>query len=151
MTKPNHSVISGGISKINTSDNAISLYMSDEMRLQGDMMAYFIKTRSSAGVGKSSLLALDVNNLRITDPVGGQKPGIMPTKRKADKGALGDMKSPSDVTANIKGLPSIAEQMEELNPLPDLDLFQEEHGLKKIPVTTEDSDALINLMQSLGD
>lgn len=64
---PKQDVIAGGMTKINTVDNVISLYMDDQMRLRGEMVAYFLKTRSSDGVGKSSQLYFDSKSLRITD------------------------------------------------------------------------------------
>jgi hypothetical protein len=67
---PKQDVIAGGLTKINTVDNVISLYMSEEMRLRGEMIATFLKTRSSDGVGKQTELYFDTSNLRICDPQG---------------------------------------------------------------------------------
>lgn len=64
---PDQAVIAGGISKINTVDNYISIYMNPEMRLRGEMFIYFLKTRSSSAVGSMVQLAFNPNNLIISD------------------------------------------------------------------------------------
>lgn len=109
MSKPNHSIIAGGISKINTVDNYISLFMDDNMRLQGEMNAYFLKTRSSRGVGHCSVLNFNPTNLRIGD-IDGAGGGVMPRKRKDRKDiheALedieGDINSPKKPAFNDDG------------------------------------------------
>lgn len=64
---PTQAVIAGGLTKVNTVDNYISLFMSPEMRIKNEMAIYFLKTRSSDGVGKSGLVRFDTHNLRITN------------------------------------------------------------------------------------
>jgi KaiC/GvpD/RAD55 family RecA-like ATPase len=64
---PEQDVIGGGLTKLNTVDNVISLYMDKQMRLRGEMLAFFLKTRNSGGVGKSIPLHYDAKTLRITD------------------------------------------------------------------------------------
>lgn len=59
--------ISGGISKINTSDNVIGIFTSIAMKESGRYQIQFMKTRSSSGVGSRVDLAFDVKSLRITD------------------------------------------------------------------------------------
>ena len=61
------SMIAGGISKINTADNVMTIFTTDAMRARGEYRLQFIKTRSSAGVGKKIPLKFDINTLRITD------------------------------------------------------------------------------------
>ena len=61
------SMIAGGISKINTADNVMTIFTTDAMRARGEYRLQFIKTRSSAGVGKKIPLGFDINTLRITD------------------------------------------------------------------------------------
>jgi replicative DNA helicase len=63
----NQTVIAGGFSKLNILDNYISLKMDDLMRLEGIMIAKFLKTRSSDAVGSKIPLNFNANNLRITD------------------------------------------------------------------------------------
>ena len=62
-----HSMISGGISKINTADNLIGIFPSRAMRERGRYQIQLMKTRSSSGVGAKVDLEFDVDTLRITD------------------------------------------------------------------------------------
>ena len=59
----------GGISKINTCDNAIALYAPPSHKERGDFEFIFLKTRESMGVGHRVKLAYDPTCMRITDPV----------------------------------------------------------------------------------
>lgn len=63
----NHAHISGGISKINTSDNFIGIYTSRAMRERGKYQLQLLKTRNSNGVGQKIDLDFDVDTLRVTD------------------------------------------------------------------------------------
>lgn len=65
--RPDQSNIAGGISKINTVDNYISIYMNPEMRLKGELFLYYLKTRSSSAVGNLSSIAFNPDNLIISD------------------------------------------------------------------------------------
>ena len=67
-TEVNHSHIAGGISKINTTDNYVSILMTDQMRAKGEMALKFLKTRSSDGVNQTIYLDYNKVTLRITDP-----------------------------------------------------------------------------------
>lgn len=58
-------MIAGGISKINTADNVLSIITSPAMRERGEYAAQFLKTRSSAGVGRKIYLSFDITSLRI--------------------------------------------------------------------------------------
>lgn len=60
-----HSHISGGISKIQTADNVISIFASAAMKERGQYQVQFLKTRSSSGVGSKVNLGFDQNTLRI--------------------------------------------------------------------------------------
>jgi archaellum biogenesis ATPase FlaH len=62
-----HSMISGGISKINTADNLIGIFTSRAMRERGRYQIQLMKTRSSSGVGMKVDLDFNVDSLRITD------------------------------------------------------------------------------------
>jgi len=64
---PDQAVIAGGFSKINIVDNFISIYMTPTMRLEGVMLLYYLKTRSSSSVGSNSPLKFNRDNLQITD------------------------------------------------------------------------------------
>lgn len=61
------SMIAGGMSKVNTVDNLASLYQSQAMREAGVYKVQFLKTRSSAGVGKSVIIAFDPDTMRMRD------------------------------------------------------------------------------------
>ena len=58
-------MIAGGLSKIQTADNVVSIYASHSMRERGEYQCQFLKTRSSSGVGSKVLLGFDLTNLRI--------------------------------------------------------------------------------------
>lgn len=62
-----HSMISGGISKINTADNVFGIFTSRAMRERGKYQLQLMKTRSSSGVGQKIDLDFDVETLRIID------------------------------------------------------------------------------------
>lgn len=62
-----NSMISGGLSKINTADNVIGIFTSVSMRDSGRYQVQFMKTRSSAGVGSRVDLSFNVKTLRIED------------------------------------------------------------------------------------
>lgn len=62
-----HSHISGGISKINTSDNVFGIFTSRNMRERGQYQLQLMKTRSSSGVGQKINLKFNVETLRIYD------------------------------------------------------------------------------------
>jgi archaellum biogenesis ATPase FlaH len=59
------SMIAGGLSKINTADNVLTIYTSDAMRQRGEYRLQFLKTRSSSGVGSKINLSFDIASLRI--------------------------------------------------------------------------------------
>jgi hypothetical protein len=75
-----HSHISGGISKIQTADNVISIYASIAMKERGEYQVQFLKTRSSSGVGSKVQLGFDPASLLIfhTDEVTGEVSGHSP-------------------------------------------------------------------------
>lgn len=62
-----HSMIAGGISKIQTADNVISIFASAAMKERGEYQVQFLKTRSSSGVGSKVFLGFDPNTLKIFD------------------------------------------------------------------------------------
>ena len=63
-----HSMIAGGISKINTADNVFGIYTSRNMRERGKYQLQLMKTRNSNGIGSSVELDFNIESLRITDP-----------------------------------------------------------------------------------
>lgn len=62
-----HSHIAGGLSKIQTADNVIGIFNTPSLRERGMIEIQFMKTRSSAGVGKRVQLAQNILTLRISD------------------------------------------------------------------------------------
>lgn len=62
-----HSHIAGGISKIQTADNVISIRTNPAMRKSGSYELQLLKTRSSSGVGSHITLDFDISTLRVTD------------------------------------------------------------------------------------
>lgn len=62
-----HSMIAGGISKINTADNVFGIFTSRSMREHGRYQLQLMKTRSSSGVGQKVDLSFDIDTLRIVD------------------------------------------------------------------------------------
>jgi hypothetical protein len=106
MASPDQGVIAGGISKVNTVHNYISLIMTDEMSVRGEMFACFLKTRTSSGKGKTVLLSFDANNLRISDSKKDPKSVIANMAQKAKLNRLKNKDSPvlKQVTEKINNL-----------------------------------------------
>lgn len=61
-----HQNISGGISKINSSDNVLGIFTSRAMREHGKYQLQLMKTRNSTGLGSKVDLNFDINSMRIT-------------------------------------------------------------------------------------
>lgn len=91
MSAPDQGVIAGGITKVNTVDNYISIFMDPKMRLQGEMMIYFLKTRSSSAVGSSKMLSFNADNLQVTDSGPMKRESLMniPSKKRPANSVLG--------------------------------------------------------------
>lgn len=85
----NHSMIAGGISKINTADVYITIILSETLRAAGEIAFHYQKTRNSDGVGKTTYLSWNNKNLRITTKqTGGAQSSILqppPQPKKAEK------------------------------------------------------------------
>lgn len=67
---PSQGVIAGGITKVNTVDNYISIFMPDDMKIKGELLIFFLKTRYSDGVGDQVMLKYNSSCLRISDLTG---------------------------------------------------------------------------------
>jgi len=76
-----HSMISGGISKINTADNVFGIFTSRSMRERGQYQIQLMKTRSSSGVGQKIDLSFNIETLRIFDD--GESTGYVPSSQSA--------------------------------------------------------------------
>ena len=155
MATPNQSVIAGGLSKVNTVDNYISLFMDETLRLQGEMNAYFLKTRSSKGFGSCSVLNFNVLNLRISDPKEGAQTSVMPLKRKEKTGieaAMEEVEGTGKVTAEVAGLPGVEDEAVQVKePPPSLfDDADQEPIMPKIKVTEEEAQGLLDLMSTFN-
>lgn len=57
--------IQGGMSKVNTCDNMLSVIHNEALRAQGQILLKFTKTRSSGGIGKTVTLKWDPVSLRV--------------------------------------------------------------------------------------
>lgn len=75
------SMISGGISKVNTADNVIGIFTSVAMKEGGRYQIQFMKTRSSSGVGSKVDLAFNTKSLRITDLEEGDDDAVQATSK----------------------------------------------------------------------
>lgn len=108
MSSPDQGVIAGGMSKVNTVDNFISLYMNDTLRASGKMMAFFLKTRSSDGVGQAVELGFDPGCLRIgsLNVVGGGMKGLA-NRIKTRKQSSGIV----ELLEPVEGLPGITPEI----------------------------------------
>lgn len=76
-----HSHIAGGISKIQTADNVISILATPAMRERGQYQFQFLKTRSSSGVGSKVTMGFDAETLRIFDL---EEDAVVPVKTASD-------------------------------------------------------------------
>ena len=154
---PSQAGIAGGISKVNTVDNYISLVMNDTMRLEGEMNAYFLKTRSANSVGQVRVLDFNPYNLRIGDPKDAGDTGVMPKKRKENTPSVAELieevnPQPQMVTGEIEGLPGV-EKESGSGKLPE-ELFEEEKELPLVPSmpklrTDDGGEALLDMMERL--
>lgn len=63
----NHSHIAGGLSKIQTSDNAIGIFNTARSRERGEIEFQLLKTRNSGGVDQKITLGYNIDTLRISD------------------------------------------------------------------------------------
>jgi archaellum biogenesis ATPase FlaH len=62
-----HSMIAGGLSKIQTADNVFGIYSTPTMRERCMVQLQFMKTRSSSAVGQKIDLSFNPDTLRISD------------------------------------------------------------------------------------
>jgi hypothetical protein len=102
-----HSMISGGISKINTADNVFGIFTSRAMRERGKYQLQLMKTRSSSGVGQKIDLDFDVDTLRIVD--------------NGDTASMGHSNSAANIMSNIKAKSTVVDDEDEA-PAPKADV-----------------------------
>jgi DnaB-like helicase C terminal domain len=160
---PDQSIIAGGISKINTVDNYISIYMNPEMRLRGEMFIYFLKTRSSSAVGSMSQLAFNPDNLIISDTKTATVSVINAIKNRANKknepiifpGTEGDVQVPDEYVDDIYVYHETIDEDKVATECKSIvvDIEDDEQlwgKKKKFKVTNdEESDELLDLMGTL--
>ena len=112
-----HSMISGGISKINTADNGFGIFTSRSMRERGQYQIQLMKTRSSSGVGQKIDLSFNIETLRIFDD--GESSGYVANSQSAstilskiktssqvidqDTGEIIEVESVKKVVADVQG------------------------------------------------
>jgi replicative DNA helicase len=181
---PTQAGIAGGLSKVNTVDNYISLYMDDTMSLDGVMNAYFLKCRSSRGKGRTTVLGYNPLNLRIGNHKDGSQVSVMPTRR--NKKILKEEKEKNkpkvgEVTVAVAGMPGVDDIIKDTVQPPE-NLFEVEEEtatdvvqpatdvaqeativakkatpeddtvvpIRHTPISQEDADGLIGLMENLG-
>lgn len=138
---PDQGVIAGGLTKVNAVDNYISIYMNAEMRLMGQMKIFFLKTRSSDGVGKIEDLYFDSVTLKIKDSENSITTIIPPKNNGKTKGKISKA---DEIIKNIKNdIPSeIKNEIDILNEKPIIPIIEKED-------VEEDEDDLMNFMESI--
>lgn len=62
---PNQAVIAGGLTKVNTTDDYVSIMWDEVKKAAGEVWFHFLKTRSSDGVGTTVHMKWDKKYLRI--------------------------------------------------------------------------------------
>jgi len=72
-----HSMIAGGLSKIQTADNVFGIYSTPTMRERCIVQLQFMKTRSSSAVGQKIDLSFNPDTLRIADMADGESSPTM--------------------------------------------------------------------------
>lgn len=149
MATPDQGVIAGGLTKVNTVDNYISLHMDPSMRIQGNMAAYFLKTRSSSAVGSSCMLKFNPDTLQITGS--GESPKDIMKIQSRKKQALQD----SITQITLPGLPDkvddtasdgIRDYEDEENDTP----FEDSVPVKVVKKQLSQDNELLHLMQSMA-
>lgn len=101
-TEVTQASIAGGLSKVNIVDVYFSIIMTDAMRAEGVADFYFLKTRSSNGVGKTAHMKWDEIRLKFSSmdgyseglklPNGGKKSEKIPNAHDEDtSGGLADL------------------------------------------------------------
>lgn len=122
----NHAMIQGGMSKIQTCDNLVSIYCSAAMRERGEYQFQFLKTRSSNGTHRKITLLLDKESLRLSNS---DEDDDAPVESVNDvKAALFGKKAQANIGLNIGSPPAppklaeklptnkIMEEIEKLTP-----------------------------------
>jgi DnaB-like helicase C terminal domain len=115
-----HSHIQGGISKIQTADNVMSILATPAMRERGQYQFQFLKTRSSSGVGSKVIMGFDPLTLRIYDLE--EDASTAPTKTAADM--LNDLRRKNSQSVAPTGSVAAAPAPGSNAPVPNLDTLK---------------------------
>jgi archaellum biogenesis ATPase FlaH len=134
MAKPDQSVIAGGLTKVNTVDNFVSLFMDSAGRAKGQMTAFFLKTRSSDGVGKMITLGFDPSCLHIGDLMVGGIATVASRIKKSKKAAEEAEQALNNINESPGDLPGL---MPITTPVAKVDEFLDKLS-KDVKVETND-------------
>lgn len=93
-----HSMIAGGLSKIQTADNVFGIFSTPTMRERCMVQLQFMKTRSSGAVGQKIDLSFNPDTLRISDMDGDQGSGTTKPGDVYDKLKRNTMGTPIDTS-----------------------------------------------------
>ena len=93
-----HSMIAGGLSKIQTADNVFGIFSTPTMRERCMVQLQFMKTRSSGAVGQKIDLSFNPDTLRISDMDGDQASGTTKPGDVYDKLKRNTMGTPIDTS-----------------------------------------------------
>lgn len=112
-----HKDIAGGMSKINTADNVLAIYVTPAMKESGRYQLQFLKTRSSSGVGSKVDLAFDPRTLKLSDLDNGMDDSLTAqTKTMLDR--LRENKKPTEKEGDEDEKPKIpANSLDSANKL----------------------------------
>lgn len=94
-----HSMIAGGLSKIQTADNVFGIFSTPTMRERCMVQLQFMKTRSSGAVGQKIDLSFNPDTLRISDMDGDQGSGTTKPGDVYDKLKRNTMGTPINTSA----------------------------------------------------
>lgn len=99
--------IAGGISKINTADNVISIIQTPQMKQAGEYMFKLLKTRSSNGVGQLLAFRWNPVSLRIMD-VNAANNEIMVSRRRKE---VDDYEKETDAQLSLTSKPTLVKPL----------------------------------------
>jgi KaiC/GvpD/RAD55 family RecA-like ATPase len=131
---PDQSIIAGGLSKINAVHNYISIFMDPIMRLNGEMLLYFLKTRTSMGHGQCIHVSFNPNNLIISSSHVKNVPLVIEPQAKG--------KNKTKQKGQSKAEEIMAAMKNNINSMPE-EIKQEFVAINqdsKITIETEDGD-----------
>lgn len=153
----NQAMIAGGISKIQTADNVISIYTTPAMRERGEYQLTFLKTRSSAGVDSKVYLGFDQTSLRIGNLEHSYREDGEPEEPTKDPKSMVSSGRTSSIMDHVKGLRKRPEDFvkkpeAEESPSPDQDVdnknVESDHSDSSGPA---DPFARLNRLKKLQD